>query len=56
MDTEIAITLFWILGFAGGISLGAILSANDDGIHCPTCWFIYLITSIVVLILSLIRM
>jgi len=42
-------TVIYILGFCGGISLGAILSMNDDKnfSHLPI-WGTYLVLSIVI--------
>ena len=45
------IIIIWIIGFIGGLSLGAILSANDENKIVPIVWIFSLITSISCLII-----
>lgn len=47
---NIVIISLWFIGFSGGISLGAILSAMDDNRKCSWVWKFIFILSIVMLV------
>ena len=42
--------IMWTMGFIGGLSLGAILSSNDNRSGFPIVWVVYLILSILSLL------
>jgi len=49
----IVIMCLWIIGFTGGLSLGALLSARDNKRKCDWVWKFMLISSIIILVILL---